>query len=87
MVNPDRDAEPDPWADLTRLLREGLVTVGWDHVDAPARFAVTPAGRAYLAETADTAVRVHVRITDVGDARSPRVNLPHGDDREKGSSS
>ncbi len=55
-------------ADLNRLLREGLVSVGWEDVDAPPRFTVTPQGRAYLTDGASfDPVRVRVRIADVDD--------------------
>jgi len=63
------DAETALIADLNRLLREGLATVEWS-ADAPPRFQVTPAGQAYLDATAP-AVRVHVRITGIDDARAP----------------
>jgi len=81
------DAETAVLADLNRLLREGLAAVEWVDVDVPPRFHVTPRGRDYLADCVPVEpVRVHVRITDRADARSPAPHHPTGGDREKGSS-
>jgi len=66
---------PELIADLNRLLREGLAVIDETfELDVP-RYAVTPAGRAYLAAEG---------ITDRVDARSPSLGYVGGGDREKG---
>jgi len=65
MFTPDLDADTALVADLNRLLREGLVSVGWEDMEAPPRFYVTPRGRQVLEETDDDD---HPRADRSGDA-------------------